>query len=145
MASYTLKEGILVALSSGPATPLQSTPLGHSPYVARNNPEFHVDHTHTRCGRSVNLLGQTDGRTDGRTSTLIYRWPSAANENLEIEGYLFKNSKMGYFNLWRTLLEPHFIIPESLVAPCAVVLKRTELCNIYSTVGRRSYFPWGPD
>ena len=35
----------------------------------RNNPEFHVDRTYARCGRSVNLLG----RTDGRTSTLIYR------------------------------------------------------------------------
>ena len=40
---------------------------------------------------------------------------------MEIEGYLFKNCKMGDYNLWRTLAEPHFIIPKRLVAFCTVV------------------------
>ena len=43
------------------------------------------------------------------------------NEKPEIEGYLFRDSKTGDFNMWRTLLELYIIIPESLVAYCAVV------------------------
>ena len=54
-------------------------------------------------------------------SDILEKRPLAANKKLEIEGYLFKNCKTGDFNPWRTLLEPHFIIPESLVAFCSVV------------------------
>ena len=39
----------------------------------------------------------------------------------EIEGYIFKNCRTGNFNPLRTLLESYFIIPESLLAYCAVV------------------------
>ena len=45
-------------------------------------------------------------------------WPKTEN-NWRIS--LQELRKMGDFNPWRTPLEPHFIITESLVAPCAVV------------------------
>ena len=61
---------------------------------------------------------------------------------------------MGDFNPWRTLLEPHFIIPESLVASCAVVFARivneqtnneqtNKLNYIYRlSKGDRGWNPW---
>ena len=60
---------------------------------------------------------------DSESNRLI-TWPPVTNKKTEIEGYFFKNFKMGDFNPWRTLLEPHFIIPESLVASCSVVSAR---------------------
>ena len=57
----------------------------------------------------------TANKTRKSREQQLIKWPSAANEKPNIEGYLFKSCKMGNFNPWRTLLEPYLINAESLV------------------------------
>ena len=45
-------------------------------------------------------------------------------ENPDVEGYLPKKSQTDDFNPWRTLPEPYFVSPESLVVPFAVVFSQ---------------------
>ena len=75
---------------------------------------------------------------------LIKKIAVGCEQRTKIEGCLCKN-KMGDFSPWRTLPYLYFIIPESLVVPCAVVLhesqgnrqtnKQTEL---YDQLGAKS-------
>ena len=53
---------------------------------------------------------------------MINKMAVSGDEKPKIDRYYFRNCKTGDFNPWRTLLEPHSIIPESVVAFCSVVL-----------------------